>query len=69
MAMGQNLRYLFGRDYLFKRLFKAHRGYRVLPYKSPPRRLIERLDAAIDQGEDEDALVVAALVSCPIGVL
>ena len=29
MAVSQNLRYLFNRDYhLFKRLFKGHRGYR-----------------------------------------
>ena len=29
VAVGQNLRYLFSRDYhLFKRLFKGHRGYR-----------------------------------------
>ena len=33
MAMGQNLRYLFSRDYhLFKRLFKGHRGYGVLTH-------------------------------------
>ena len=35
-AMGQNLRYLFSRDYhLFKRLFKGHRGYGVLTQSQP----------------------------------
>ena len=33
MAVGQNLRYLFSRDYhLFKRPFKGHRGYGVLTH-------------------------------------
>ena len=32
-AMGQNLRYLFSRDYhLLKRLFEGHRGYGVLTH-------------------------------------
>ena len=33
MVVGQNLRYLFSRDYhLFKRFFKGHRGYGVLTH-------------------------------------